>query len=443
MNQFLRKAAFLVVLAGLIISGCAGNPTPEGTKMVPPTESTKAAPQKIALKSDKARIENPQVPEANLTVLENGNRAFALALYQQLTSQNGNLFYSPYSISLALAMTYAGARGDTETQMAQALHFELAQADLHPAFNALSQALADSSKNTEDQQGEPLTLNIANALWGQQGFSFQSDFLDTLAQNYGAGMQEVDFSNPEQARTKINDWVAEQTNQKIKDLIPDGVLNDITRLVLTNAIYFKANWQYPFEKTYTAKGDFTLLNGDKVQVDMMHESESLPYAKGSGYQALELPYAGETASMLVLLPDEGKFQEFERALSTRAINTIQANLEQNSVQLSLPKFKIEASFGLNQALSALGMTLAFDPNRADFSGMTGTPDLFISDVIQKAYVNVNEEGTEAAAATAVIMKLTSLPANPVIMNVDRPFIFLILDKQTDTILFMGRVLDPS
>ncbi len=439
----IHRLIILLVLAGLLVSACVPTTPGEGTRAVPPTEPTQSTPpQQIALQSDKPRITDPQVPAANLETLEKGNSAFALSLYQQLRGQDGNLFYSPYSISLALVMTYAGARGETESQMAQALHFDLAQADLHPAFNALSQALANRANETKDQPGSALTLNIANALWGQQGYSFQPDFLDVLAQNYGAGMREVDYGQPDQARAKINNWVSNQTNQKIKDLIPSGALNPLTRLVLTNAIYFKATWQYPFEKGATANGDFTLLDGEKIQTGMMHASKSLAYARGNNYQAIELPYAGETASMLILLPDVGKYADFERSLDASTIDTIESNLDQQAVELSLPKFKVEAAFSLNEALATLGMPDAFDQGKADFSGMTGQPDLFISSVLHKAYVDVNEDGTEAAAATAVVMELKSMPVSPVVVTVDRPFIFLILDQESGTILFMGRVLDP-
>lgn len=255
-------------------------------------------------------------------------------------------------------------------------------------------------------------------------------------------MREVDYGQPDQARAKINNWVSDQTNQKIKGLIPSGALNPLTRLVLTNAIYFKAAWQYPFEKGATANGDFTLLDGEKIQTGMMHESKSLAYARGNNYQAIELPYAGETASMLILLPDVGKYADFERSLDASTIDTIESNLDQQAVELSLPKFKVEAAFSLNEALAALGMPDAFDQGKADFSGMTGQPDLFISSVLHKAYVDVNEDGTEAAAATAVVMELKSMPVSPVVVTVDRPFIFLILDQESGTILFMGRVLDP-
>ncbi len=431
-----------ILMFSLLAAGCA-------PAVVPPQEPTKpssqgsegeGAPVRL-LQSDKARIENPLVPAQDLESLAQGNRAFALDMYHQLSQEDGNLFYSPYSISLALAMTYVGARSETEMQMAQSLHFDLAQASLHPAFNALSQALESRAQPEGEGQEGGLELSIANSLWGQAGFAFEPAFLDALAENYAAGMREVDFAQSEEARQAINEWVEEETREKIKDLIPEGTLNDLTRLVLANAIYFKAAWQRPFEESMTAKGEFTLLDGGMVEVDMMRQSAMLGYIKGDGYQAVELPYSSGSAAMLVFLPDAGRFEEFEQALDAELIEAVTAEMGRAQVDLSMPKFRFESSFSLNEVLAALGMTDAFGME-ADFSGMTGKPDLFISSVVHKAFVDVNEAGTEAAAATAVIMELKAMPAESVTLRIDRPFVFTILDRKTGTILFMGRVLDP-
>jgi serpin B len=368
-----------------------------------------------------------------------GNSAFALDLYQALRSQPGNLFYSPYSISLALAMTYAGARGETETEMADVLHFTLPQDQLHAAFNGLDVQL---NREVEGEE-QSFQLNIANSIWGQQNFAFQPDFLDTLAVNYGAGLRLVDYAaDPEAARQQINAWVEDETQDKIKDLIPAGALDPLTRLVLANAIYFKAAWQNQFEQNNTEDAPFTLLDGSQVDVPTMRQSEGMNYAAGDGWQAVELAYEGGRQSMLILLPAEGQFEAFEASLNTARLDDILNAMEWTTVELALPKFSFESEFELNRALAELGMPVAFDAERADFSGMTGESNLYISDVIHKAFVDVNEEGTEAAAATAVIMRLESMPIDPVQMQVDHPFIFMIRDNETGSILFTGRVVNP-
>lgn len=390
--------------------------------------------------SDRPRQTSPQIPAADLQSLAAGNSAFAADLYRQLMAEDGNLFYSPYSISLALAMTYAGARAETERQMAETLNFDLPQASLHPAFNALDLQLRPL---TRADSSEDFRLNIANSLWGQQGFEFQPEFLDTLAENYGAGMYRVDYAQFEQARQLINDWVADQTEQKIEDLIPEGALNPLTRLVLANAIYFKANWVYPFDQDATAPADFTLLDGSTVSVPMMALSANLAYARGENYQAVQLPYRESNTAMLVVVPDSGAFDAFQQGLDAAGLEQLMTGFGGAQVELEMPKFSIESSFGLRDALTEMGMPLAFDPDQADFSAMSAASDMYISDVVHKAYVNVDEEGTEAAAATGVIVGVTSMPAETVQLTIDRPFFFLIVDRANGTILFMGRVVDPS
>jgi serpin B len=397
------------------------------------------------VQSSKARLTSPNVAPSDLTDAANGNNAFAFDLYRSLRNENAdsNLFYSPFSISLALAMTYAGARGQTEQQMAETLHF-LPQSRLHPALNQLDLELAQRGKGAKGKDGEGFRLNIANAIWGQQGYRFLPVFLDLLAENYGSGLRLLDFAaNPESSRATINNWVSDQTGGKIKDLIPQGMLDKLTRLVLTNAIYFNAAWGTPFEKSLTQDGAFHLQNGSQVTVPMMRQTTSLGYAEGQNYQAVELPYDGRQLSMVILLPKEGQFDAFESAMDADQVNAILKNLRQRQVALSLPRFKIESEFSLAQTLAAMGMPDAFS-SQADFSGMDGTRNLFISDVVHKAFVSVDESGTEAAAATAVVMKLTSvMPEQPVEVTVDRPFIFLIRDIPTGTILFVGRVVNPS
>jgi serpin B len=396
-------------------------------------------------KSSQARDTAPSIGGADSGALAAGNTEFALDLYQQLRTEDDNLFFSPYSISVAIAMTYAGARGQTERQVADALRYTLPQDTLHPAFNALDLELASRGEGARGRRGEPFRLHITNALWGQTGYSFLPEFLDLLAENYGAGMRLLDFSTrPEPSRTEINGWVADQTEQRIKDLIPSGVITTATRLVLTNAIYFDAAWESTFKKKATHAGEFRLLDGDEVRADMMHQSHRFPYAAGEGYQAIELPYDGGELSMVVLLPAEGRFAEFEESLDAEELAAILGDLAPTQVRLTMPRFKYGSAFRLKDALSAMGMADAFVRGVADLSGMDGTRSLFIQQVVHKALVRVDEEGTEAAAATAVAIALAAAPSQEVVeVVIDRPFIYLIRDLETGTILFLGRVLDPT
>jgi serpin B len=426
-----------VILTAVILFG--------GLSCLAPSSHAPSPPQVTQeLRSDKQRVTSPVASQSDLTALVEGNNTFAFNAYQML-KDNNNLFFSPYSISLALAMTYAGARGDTEQQMADTLHFNLPQERLHPTFNSLDLELSSRGQSAKGKNGEGFRLNIVNAIWGQEGFTFLQDFLDILAQNYGAGIRLLDFRNaPEASRIAINNWVSDQTDGRIKDLIPQGAIDAMTRLVLTNAIYFNAAWQYPFNKEATTDGTFHLLNGGEVSVPMMHQTESFAYTEGSDYQAVELPYDGSELSMLILLPQSGQFASFEGSLDAGKVDEIIKSLGTTKVALTMPKFEFSSDFSLKKVLSEMGMPLAFTGN-ADFSGMDGKRDLQISDVIHKAFISVDEAGTEAAAATAVIMRLTSapVPEQIITMTIDRPFIFLIRDIQTGTILFIGNVMNPS
>ena len=380
---------------------------------------------------------NPEVAAVYAAVqsdLVNSNTTFALDLYRALSQAEGNLFFSPYSISTALAMTYAGARGETETQMKETLCFTLPQGVLHPAFRGLDTDLMQCASDIEGVQ-----LSIANALWGQIGHPFLSDFRDTLAESYDAPLRLTDFVDaPEEALIDINDWVSEETNGKIEDLMGPGTITPDTRLVLANAIYFKGTWKVQFDKTCTIDLPFYRLDGSQVEVPMMGMQEYFPYTNGTDFQAIELPYTGDTLSMVIFLPREGMFGNFEAHLSIERLEAILAQLCSKKIQLAMPRFELTSEFSLADTLAQLGMPDAFT-GAADFSGMDGTRDLFIGHVAHKAYVSVNEEGTEAAAATGVSMVL-SIPAA---MTIDHPFIFLIRDIETGTILFMGRVMDPT
>lgn len=349
----------------------------------------------------------------------------AVDLYKTLAAENGgNLFFSPYSISSALAMTYGGARGETAEQIEKTLHFG-GQDATHPAFSYLRKTL-----NNIQEKG-PVQLSVAHALWPQQDYAFLPDYLALTKAFYGSEIHPVDYmTDSEGARQKINGWVEEQTNDRIQDLIGEGVLSPLTRLVLANAIYFKGDWASRFKTENTRSAPFTLPDGTNVDVPMMAQTGDFKLARTDTLQALELPYEGGTLSMLILLPNPGE----DLALPFPE----ELELSETEVMVQLPTFKLEAEFYLGDTLASLGMPLAFS-NQADFSGMDGSRNLFIDEVIHKAFVEVSEEGTEAAAATAVGMRTTSMPP---MFEVNRPFLFLIREKSTGIILFIGRVTDP-
>jgi serpin B len=395
------------------------------------------------IQSEKQRVTSPNVNEADLATLVEGNSTFAFDIYEALREADGNLFYSPYSISLALAMTYAGARGETAQQMADTLHFVLPQNRLHPAFNALDLELGRRGEGAKGKDGDGFRLNIVNAIWGQKDYGFLSEFLDLLAENYGAGLRVLDFASaPEESRITINNWVGDQTEGRIEELIPQGLIDTLTRLVLTNAIYFNAAWQHPFQEDMTEDGLFYLLDGGEVTVPMMRQVELFGYTEGNGYQAVELPYEGGELSMVILLPAPGQFEAFESRLDAQQVGEIIGRLEHRQVTLEMPRFEFKSGFRLKKTLVAMGMPLAFS-GAADFSGITGNRDLFIADVVHKAFVSVDEAGTEAAAATAVVMPMAIPPEQPVEVTVNRSFVFLIHDIETGGILFVGRVVNPS
>ncbi|MFQ5924194.1 MAG: serpin family protein, partial [Anaerolineales bacterium] len=308
------------------------------------------AEAKVA-RSDLERDTSPRVANADLQELSSGNTDFAFRLYQELREEEGNLFFSPYSISSALAMTYGGARGATDREMAETLSFTLPQERLHPAFNALDQALAERSEPVDivGTEVEGAQLEIANSLWGQAGYSFRPEYLDLLALNYGAEMHLMDFaSRADAARRTINKWVEDATEGTIKEIVPDGFLNARTRLVLVNAIYFNAKWADPFFKFATKRGSFYLLDGGEVRVPMMAQDEPFPYWKGDGFQVFELPYVGRELAMGILMPDTGKFRDVESALDARQLNAIVRNLESTYLDLKMPRFDFESEFAMRE-----------------------------------------------------------------------------------------------
>jgi serpin B len=422
-----------LVLAGFLMAGC---------QVLPQLER---APGKV-LQSKARRDMHPEVSPLELDELVAGNNAFAFDFYRAVRADQGNLFFSPHSLSVALAMTYAGARNATAQEMALTLHYTLPQDRLHPAFNALDLGLASLAQEAKGKE-QPFVLHIVNALWGQQDFSFLPEFLDGLARHYGAGMRLLDFKTEAgNSRQAINGWVSRETQEKVNDLIPQGGVDEDTRLVLVNAIYFKADWLFPFDANNTREAPFTRLDGAQVNAPAMsfERAREVPYMAGQGFQAAELPYVGDTISMLLLVPDAGNFDKFESGLEAAQVRDILAALQTRQVVVILPKFHFDTPFALKDVLVQMGMHSAFDDERADFSGMDGRLDLYIGNVFHKAFVAVDEKGTEAAAASAVVMKEVSaaLNLNQIVLNVDRPFIFMIRDKSTGAILFVGRVLDP-
>ena len=373
---------------------------------------------------------------AGLAAAAQGNTEFSLDLYRRLRASEGNLFFSPYSISTALAMTWAGARGPTERQMAQALHFLLDQQQLHSAFAALQAGL-----NEVAAKGQ-VELKIANSLWPQEGYAFLEAFLVLVAQHYEVQITPVDYRGAAEAAGRtINAWVEEKTGGKIVDLIQPGMLDELTRLVLVNAIYFKGHWASRFDPRLTRPAPFWIAGGERIQAPLMAQTGDFRLGESEDLQILELPYAGNDVSMLVLLPRRiGGLAGLEEALTPGNLAAWTGRLRETLVEVFLPRFEITCPFMLDAELKSMGMVDAFS-DEADFSGMAERP-LAISAVLHKAFTAVNEEGTEAAAATAVVTLEKGIPERPVVFRANHPFAFLIREKRTGSILFLGRVLNP-
>ena len=416
------------------VAGCADSRTDD------------PAPMFDQARSQLMRDPAPMVPATDRAALGEGNARLAMALYAQVAKEHPiNLVFSPASISTALAMAYAGARTQTESEMTSALRFTLPQDRLHPAMNELTAALASRGDGKQGADGQPFRLRIVNTTWAQKDFPLEPAFLDVLASNYGAGVNLLDFlAAPEPSRHTINRWVSDQTEQRIKELLQKDHITSRTRLVLTNAVYFNAAWKSPFVRK-TEDAPFTRSDGSTVQVPMMRHKEQLRAGEVPGLaRAVALPYQDERLSMLIVLPDVGKLSEVESMLASGGVGSIDAALTEQTVDLALPRFRFDTPVGLADALKTLGMVRAFDPDLADFSGLSEMP-LYISDVVHKAFIAVAEKGTEAAAATAVIFgdPVSAPLVPPLSILVDRPFLFLVRDDATGAILFMGRVSDPS
>ncbi|MFC4448303.1 serpin family protein [Halorussus aquaticus] len=417
---------------------------------------------------DPASVPETSVPEDVDAPTESyvaGNADFGLALLDRLADDapNQNRFVSPYSLGVALAMTYAGTRGETRTNVAETMRFSPTGEDLHRSVAALRAALplgdgdesapqtttgetTDETGETGNEDGAAFRFVGANALWGQEEFPFREAFLGTLERHYGAGLGRADFAEtPDEARQAINGWVADRTREKIPELFPEGTIDHRTRLVLANAVYFRANWAETFDEEDTEPREFTTLDGTNVEAPTMHQSERFPFADVDGVKVLELPYAGEDADMTLLLPPRDEFREFERGLDAARLGELLDATETREVEVRLPKFEFRSSLELSERLEAMGMTTAFTRS-ANLDGMAdGDADanLKLGSVVHEAYVGVDEQGTEAAAATGVEAEFTAAAPDPATFAADRPFLFAIRHRPTNAPLFLGRVADPT
>ena len=371
-----------------------------------------------------------------LQSIAHGNSAFALELYAALHTRQGNLFFSPYSLSAALAMAYAGARTDTEAQIARVMRFDLPQHRLHPAFSHLRDELKVAAGS------EACRLSLANALWAQQGHEFLEEYSHLTHEQYDAGVQRVDFEQaPEQARRTINTWVADRTEGRIDELLQAADLKPAVALVLTNAIYFEGSWASPFDPRHTQAAPFRISPRERLGVPMMQRIGRFGFASLDALEIIELPYAGDRLSLVILLPKAvDGLAALESSLDATNLQHWLGQLRAEDVRVSLPRLEIESRFDLTSTLQAMGMSDAFSPTRADFSGMTGTRELFISMLIHQARMEVREEGTAAAAGSALVLKKGPQPTP---FAADHPFLFLVRDRQSGSILFMGRVVNPA
>ena len=375
---------------------------------------------------------------ADVAAVSQANNQFACDLYRQLRGGEGNLFFSPLSIHAALTMTSAGASGQNEAEMARTLHLTLSQEKLHAAYAQLQQGLE------HDERVSGFSLVVANRLWGKQGYRFQRPFLATTRTHYRAELVSVDFQRPEESAATINAWVEQQTHGKIKGLVSPAVIEPLTRLILTNAVYFQADWTEPFKLERTRPGPFYLPSGKTTEVPLMRKWDGFPYRHAEGFKVLEMPYGQGQLAMLLLLPDEHDgLASLEEQLTAENLARWRSEMrKEESLEVVLPRFTIESSFSLKDALVMLGMRRAFDPHPDNFLGITDETPQWLAAVLHKAYVDVNEQGTEAAAATAVVAMAGSAAHEPPKFIADHPFVFLIRDALSGAILFCGRVVDP-
>jgi len=415
----------IIVSVTLMLAGCRS--VSDDTQMV---------------QADLPRVEVPIASEEQAAQLRDGNNSFAFDLYHYINQEKtDNLIYSPYSIWLAFSMVYGGAQGDTEKQMVDVLHF-LSQESQHVTINLIDQRLQTfSTLPAAKDEGTPFQLELANAVWSQQGYAIRPPYLDLLATQYGAGVRVLDFqTSAGAAREAINAWVDKKTDGRIKQIAAPGSISAGTRLVLTNAILFKAGWVYKFDQQATSDGMFTLLDGRQVMAPQMHLRAPLDYVDKEGYQAVRLPYVSQKVDMWIILPAEGHFKAVQDELGSDLINDIQQQVGMKDVTLTLPSFDFESELPLNSLLAQLGLTEAFCP-AGDYGGIVEGGGLCIDQAVHKATITVDEEGTEATAATMVAMPASIMEA--IELKVDQPFIFAIVARESGLILFLGQVLDPA
>jgi len=367
-------------------------------------------------------------------IIAEANNQFAFKLYGAYKSKDGNIFFSPYSIFSALAMTYEGARGKTADEMLSVFGF--------PKDDSLRRKILLKLNNNINKKGKKYKLSTANALWAQKDYKFLDNYFKLIDQYYGANVTNLDFgAKVEESRETINQWVEKKTDNKIKNLIPQGAIDPLTRLILTNAIYFKGIWADKFDKSATSEKGFRTKPDNIVKVQMMNQNKRFNYAETDALQILEIPYQDNELSILILLPKKDEIKTLEDSLTFEKLSEYKKILKNEEVDVSIPRFKFETKYEIKDDLARMGMPTAFSLRAADFSGMTGKQDLYIGRVIHQAFVEVNEEGTEAAGATAVLMEANGMEISRM-FNADHPFIFFIQEKETGVILFMGRVSDP-
>jgi len=435
-----RVVATGLVLAMLATACGAADDSPTtdpGSPTVPPSLQPFVAGELISL--DIAR-EAPDVAETDVMAVAEGDALFGLALFDAVAGDD-NVMISPYSVATALSMLYPGARGDTASEIGAVLNLSVDDATLHAVRNYIDSVLIEDAPRPPDDDREPFTIRPANSAWGQGGFPFSEDYLTVLAANYGAGLRVVDYvAAPEESAEIINGWVEDVTEDRIKDLLPPGTVTMDTRLVLVNAIWFKANWSTPFDPERTSPGQFHLLDGSTITVPLMHGTQRAQLAETDKYTALRIPYAGD-AAMVVMLPAEGTTPaELAKSLEPGDLSVPWQGYE---VDITLPSFEFDSDVPLKAPLQSLGIVAAFDPDVADLSGITDATDLYVQDALHKSFIALDEEGTEAAAATAIIVGLTSAGPPPAAFVADRPFLFWIEHSTTGEMLFLGQLTNPS
>jgi serpin B len=420
--------ATVILLATISLLAACGLPSAEG-------------PEGAELARSDAPLSVSDVPAADVAAVVEADTAFALDLLRE-AYRSDNLILSPFSVATALGMLEPGARGETRAEMAAMLHETLADDRLHPARGALLAAVNTASSALPEGQDDPFTLRAVDATWAQSGYPILPEFLDVLAHSYDAGAFLIDFAaDPEAARRAINDWVAGQTEDRIEDLVPEGVIDPLTRLVLTNAVYFKASWEEQFDPAATADREFSPEAGEPVPVPFLHASRTLSFVEADGFRAAWIPYVGD-ASLMVLLPD-GDLATLLAGLTPEVLAQATEARAGMQVDLALPKFEFRSELSLAEVLQSLGMRAAFDPGAADLTGIVAARELVVQDVVHQGFVKLDEQGTEAAAATAVVVGLTAAPVETVELVLDRPFLFLIRHDPTGEILFAGVVANPA